>query len=64
MVMFREILFGWPAPSPIQLLWLNLVTDGAPALAFGTEAGDPDIMDRPPRPPEEPISINICRLAF
>ena len=40
---------------PIQLLWLNLVTDGAPALALGTEKGDPDIMDHNPRPPKEPI---------
>jgi Ca2+-transporting ATPase len=39
----------------IQLLWLNLITDGAPALALGTEKGDPDIMDQPPRPTKEPI---------
>jgi Ca2+-transporting ATPase len=56
MVIFLATLFGWPTPlTAIQLLWLNLVTDGAPALALGTEAGDPDIMDQPPRPPEEPI---------
>ena len=56
MIIFLAIVFGWPVPlTAIQLLWLNLVTDGAPALALGTEPGDPDIMDRPPRPPEEHI---------
>jgi Ca2+-transporting ATPase len=40
---------------PIQLLWLNLISDGAPALALGTEKGDPDIMDQKPRPKKEPI---------
>jgi Ca2+-transporting ATPase len=56
MVIFLATLFGWPVPlTAIQLLWLNLVTDGAPALALGTEPGDPDIMDQPPRPPTEPI---------
>ena len=56
MVIFLATLLGWPIPlTAIQLLWLNLVTDGAPALALGTEPGDPDIMDLPPRPPSEPI---------
>lgn len=56
MIIFLATLFGWPIPlTAIQLLWLNLVTDGAPALALGTEPGDPDIMDHPPRPPKEPI---------
>ena len=47
--------------APIQLLWLNLITDGAPALALGTEKGDPDIMDQPPRPPKEPIINRFMR---
>jgi len=56
MVIFLATLFGWPSPlTAIQLLWLNLVTDGAPALALGTERGDPDIMKQPPRPPKENI---------
>ena len=50
------IMAGLPSPlTAIQLLWLNLVTDGAPALALGLEKGEPDIMDRPPRPVREAI---------
>jgi len=65
MVIFLATLFGWPIPlTAIQLLWLNLVTDGAPALALGTEPGDPDIMDRPPRPPQEPIINKYMQLGI
>ena len=56
MIVFLATLFGQPVPlTAIQLLTLNLVTDGAPALALGLEKGDPDIMDRPPRPVNEPV---------
>ncbi len=56
MVIFLATAAGYPPPLvPIQLLWLNLLTDGAPALALGLEKGDPDIMDQPPRPPKEPV---------
>lgn len=40
---------------PIQLLWLNLITDSFPALALGQEKGEPDIMKQAPRDPSEPI---------
>jgi Ca2+-transporting ATPase len=54
LIIFLAMLLGMPIPlKPVQLLLLNLVTDGAPALALGMEKGDPDIMRRPPRPPEE-----------
>jgi len=55
-IIFIAIMAGLPSPlSAIQLLWLNLVTDGAPALALGVEKGDPDTMAQQPRPPKEPI---------
>jgi P-type Ca2+ transporter type 2C len=56
MIIFLATLAGLPSPlTVIQLLWLNLITDGAPALALAMEKGDPDIMSRPPRPKNEPI---------
>ncbi|HLF25929.1 MAG TPA: cation-translocating P-type ATPase [Anaerolineae bacterium] len=66
-IIFIAALVGWPPPlTPIQLLWLNLLTDGAPALALGLEKGDPDTMDRPPRPPREPIinRVMVIRIAI
>ena len=56
LIIFLATLFNLPLPlTAIQLLILNLITDGAPALALGLEKGDPDIMKRPPRQPDEPI---------
>ncbi len=56
MVIFLATLAGVPTPlTAIQLLWLNLLTDGAPALALAMEKGDPDVMMRPPRPKHEQI---------
>jgi Ca2+-transporting ATPase len=56
LVMFVASLLGFPVPLlPIQILWVNLVTDGLPALALGVDPVDPHIMDRPPRKPDEPV---------
>jgi P-type Ca2+ transporter type 2C len=56
MIIFLATLAGLPAPlTAIQLLWLNLVTDGAPALALAMEKGDPGIMEQKPRAKNEPI---------
>ncbi|MDR3576753.1 MAG: cation-translocating P-type ATPase [Anaerolineaceae bacterium] len=64
-VIFLATLFGWPSPlTAIQLLWLNLVTDGAPALALAAEKGDPDTMIRPPRPSSEPIINRSMRIGI
>jgi Ca2+-transporting ATPase len=56
LIVFGAMLMGFPIPlKPIQLLWLNLVSDGAPALALGMEQGEPDAMKQQPRPPKEPV---------
>jgi len=65
MIIFLATLAGLPTPlTAIQLLWLNLITDGAPALALAMEKGDPDVMQRPPRPKDEPIVNGSMRLGI
>lgn len=50
------ILIGGPLILlPVQILWMNLVTDGPTALALGVERAERDIMSRPPRPVSEPV---------
>jgi len=64
-IVFLATLAGLPSPlTAIQLLWLNLVSDGAPALALAMEKADPDVMDRPPRPTSEPIIHGPMRLGI
>lgn len=53
LVMFCAALLGWPLPLlPIHLLWINLVTDGLPALALAVDPLDADVLTRPPRAPD------------
>jgi Ca2+-transporting ATPase len=55
-VMLIAAVAGLPLPLlPIHLLWINLVTDGLPALALVVDPTDPDAMRRPPRSPREPL---------
>jgi len=65
MIIFLGTLITRNSPlTAIQLLWLNLVTDGAPALALATEKGDPDVMERKPRPKSEPIINRFMQIGI
>jgi Ca2+-transporting ATPase len=64
LTMFLSMIMGLPIPLlPAQVLAVNLATDGLPAIALGMEPGEPDIMERPPRSPDESIfSHGLARL--
>ncbi len=66
-VMLAGVMFGWgEVMNPMQLLWINLVTDIFPGLALSMEPAEPDILDRPPRDPEEAIITrqDLKRMVF
>ncbi len=49
-VIFFAIMLGMPLPLiAIQILWMNLITDGLPALALGLDPAEPDVMAQPPK---------------
>jgi P-type Ca2+ transporter type 2C len=59
LTMFLGMLLGLPLPLlPIQILWVNLVTDGLPAIALGFDPPERDVMMRPPRGESESIFSN------
>jgi Ca2+-transporting ATPase len=56
LVMLIGPFLGLPIPLlPAQILWINLLTHGVPGVALGAEPADPDVMRRPPRPPQESV---------
>ncbi len=56
LMMFLASLIGLPSPlHAIQVLWINLITDGLPALALAMEPTEADAMERPPRDPQAPV---------
>ncbi|MFK4023339.1 cation-translocating P-type ATPase [Streptomyces albogriseolus] len=62
LTLLATVLAGLPAPmSAIQLLWVNIIMDGPPAMALGIDPPRDDVMRRPPRPPGERI-LNGRRL--
>jgi Ca2+-transporting ATPase len=56
LTIFVAILLGYPSPLlPLQILWVNLVTDILPALALIRDPADPEVMERPPLDPAEAL---------
>jgi len=69
-IMLFAPFLGMPLPlKPLQILWINLVTDGLPGLALSMEKGERNTMERPPYPPKENIfarglGVNILWVGF
>lgn len=64
MIIFFSILLGWPLPLlPIHLLWINLVTDGLPAVALGVDPARPNIMTSHPKQFKQQI-VNMAFFKF
>lgn len=70
LTLFIAIMLGFPLPLiAVMILWINLVTDGLPALALSVDPPEPNIMDRKPRNPKEkiissPIIIRMLIVGF
>jgi len=62
MVLSIAVFAGFPLPLlPVHILYINLATDGLPAVALGVSPPDPDMMKRPPRDPKETIFTKEVR---
>ncbi|MEM3154500.1 MAG: calcium-translocating P-type ATPase, SERCA-type [Candidatus Woesearchaeota archaeon] len=65
LVILSSILLGLPLPLiAIQILWINLVTDGLPALALGVDPAEPGVMQRSPRKPDQSIFRGIAPYVY
>ncbi|MFI1212569.1 cation-translocating P-type ATPase [Streptomyces sp. NPDC020802] len=63
LTLLATVLAGLPAPmSAVQLLWVNIIMDGPPAMALGVDPPQDNVMHRPPRSPSERI-LSVHRLA-
>ena len=65
LTVFAAPLFGLPVPfDPIQILWVNIIMDGPPAMALAFDPPPQGVMERPPRPADEAIltARRLCRL--